>query len=52
MLDYTKLKPVAQGNTAEIYQVDETKILKLYRSGFPKFLCEREYAYSLPPIKT
>lgn len=42
MLDYTQLKLIAEGNTAEIYQIDDRKILKLYRENMPSFLCERE----------
>ncbi|HHZ06453.1 MAG TPA: phosphotransferase [Clostridiales bacterium] len=43
MLNYTQLKMINQGNTAEIFQIDDKKILKLYRSGLPFPLCEKEF---------
>lgn len=35
-------KMIAQGNTAEIYDYEENKILKLYRNGMPEFMCKQE----------
>lgn len=46
MLDYTRLKLISNGNTAEIFAIDDTKILKLYREGLPLFLREREFEYT------
>lgn len=43
MLDYTQLKMINQGNTAEVFQLDDKKILKLYRNGLPFSLCEKEF---------
>lgn len=34
---------LSQGNTAEIYEWEADKILKLYRQGLPKALCENEF---------
>lgn len=34
---------IGQGNTAEIYRIDNNKILKLFRTGLPKRVVEREY---------
>ena len=34
---------IGQGNTSEIYRVDDGKILKLFRSGFSRGIVEREY---------
>lgn len=36
-------KLIGQGNTAEIYRLDDNKILKLFRSGLYKGMIEREY---------
>lgn len=36
-------KMIGQGNTAEIYRLDDNKILKLFRSGLYKGIIEREY---------
>jgi hypothetical protein len=35
---------LSQGNTAEIYEWDTGKILKLYRKGLPEALCRYEFA--------
>ena len=34
---------IGQGNTAEIYRLDDNKILKLFRHGISKEIIEREY---------
>ena len=34
---------IGQGNTAEIFKMDDGKILKLFRHGLDKFIIEREY---------
>lgn len=34
---------LSQGNTAEIYEWETDKILKLYRQGLPETLCEDEF---------
>lgn len=39
-------KLLGQGNTAEIYQYAQNKILKLFRSGLAKEIIEREYQNS------
>lgn len=36
-------KIIGQGNTAEIYRLDDNKILKLFRKGLHKGIVEREY---------
>ena len=36
-------KLIGQGNTAEIYSVDQEKILKLFRNGLHEGIVEREY---------
>lgn len=36
-------KMIGQGNTAEIYKLDDNKILKLFRTGLPKAVVEREF---------
>ena len=38
---------IGQGNTAEIYQIDNNRIVKLYRSGFSKYAIEKEYHNSI-----
>lgn len=38
---------IGQGNTAEIYQIDNNKIVKIYRSGFSKYAIEKEYQNSI-----
>lgn len=38
---------IGQGNTAEIYKLDDNKILKLFRSGLHKGIVEREYQNSI-----
>lgn len=35
-MEVKKEKMIGQGNTAEIYRVDDNKILKLFRSGLYK----------------
>lgn len=37
------LKLISQGNTAEVFQFDEKKILKLFREGMPKEAIYTEY---------
>lgn len=38
-----KERMIGEGNTAEIYKLDNEKILKLFRTGLPKEVAEREY---------
>lgn len=38
---------IGQGNTAEIYQLEDHRILKLYRKGLPNVVIEREYQNGL-----
>ena len=45
-------KMIGQGNTAEIFQLENNKILKLYRKGFSKYAIEREYKNSILVMKT
>ena len=40
-------KMIGQGNTAEIYQIEDHRILKLYRNGLPSVVIEREYQNGL-----
>lgn len=35
-MEINKEKMIGQGNTAEIYNIDEKKVLKLFRTGLPK----------------
>ena len=42
-MEIEKKKMIGQGNTAEIYRLDDNKILKLFRSGLNKGIIEREY---------
>lgn len=42
-MEIKKNKMIGQGNTAEIYKLDDNKILKLFRSGLYKGIIEREY---------
>ena len=39
-------KLIGQGRTAEVFEWDEDKILKLYRIGLPKMMIEKEYEIS------
>ena len=34
---------IGEGNTAEVYNYGEGKLLKLYRKGMPLFMCENEF---------
>lgn len=43
MEDYKKLTLIGSGNTADVYEIDSTKILKLFKSGMPKEICEMEF---------
>lgn len=38
-----KGKLIAQGSTAEVYDYDSDRILKLYRNGMPDYACENEF---------
>ena len=38
---------IGQGNTAEIYDIDDDKILKLFREGLPKAAVDTEYKVSV-----
>jgi uncharacterized protein (TIGR02172 family) len=42
-MEITKDKLIGQGNTAEIYRLDDNKILKLFRNGLDQGIIEREY---------
>ncbi len=42
-MEMKDLKRIGQGNTAEVYAVEEDKILKLFRKGIPKALVLQEY---------
>lgn len=42
-MDLKKEKMIGQGNTAEIYRLDDNKILKLFRNGLYKGVIEREF---------
>lgn len=42
-MEISKEIMIGQGNTAEIYKLDNEKILKLFRTGLPKEATEREY---------
>ncbi len=44
MEDYKKLTLIGSGNTADVYEIDSTKILKLFKSGMTKEICEMEFA--------
>lgn len=41
--DTTKLKPIAQGNTAEVYSYSDNTIMKLFREGLPTEPITAEY---------
>ncbi len=42
-MEINKEKMIGQGNTAEVYRIDDNKILKLFRRGMHKEIIEREY---------
>jgi thiamine kinase-like enzyme len=42
-MEIKKEEMISQGNTAEIYRLDDNKILKLFRSGLSKNIIENEY---------
>ena len=42
-MEIKKEKMIGQGNTAEIFRIDDRKILKLFRSGIHKGIIDREY---------
>ena len=42
-MEIKKEKMIGQGNTAEIFRIDDNKILKLFRFGLNKEVVEREY---------
>jgi uncharacterized protein (TIGR02172 family) len=42
-VEIKKEKLIGQGNTAEIYKLDNDKILKLFRNGLHKSIVEREF---------
>ncbi|MDP4145458.1 MAG: aminoglycoside phosphotransferase family protein [Bacillota bacterium] len=41
-----KGKLIGQGRTAEVFELEQDKILKLFRSGLPKTVIEKEYEIS------
>lgn len=42
-MEISENKIIGQGNTAEIYKLDNNRILKLFRTGLSKSVVEREY---------
>ena len=42
-MDIKDIEMIGQGNTAEIYKLDDNIILKLFRNGLHKGIIEREY---------
>lgn len=46
-MEIQRKKLIGQGNTAEIYQLEDHKILKLYRRGLPNVVIQREYQNGL-----
>lgn len=46
-MEIEKEQIIGQGNTAEIYRLDNGKILKLFREGLHKGIIEREYQNSI-----
>lgn len=42
-MELNKENRIGQGNTAEIFKLDDNKILKLFRNGMDKRIVEREY---------
>lgn len=47
MMEFNKEKMIGQGNTAEIYKIDDKKVLKLFRTGLPKDVVERKIKMGL-----
>lgn len=46
-MEIKKDKMIGQGNTAEIYSLDDNKVLKLFRRGLYKEIVEKEYQNSI-----
>lgn len=42
-MDIKELRLLSQGNTAEVYEIDEEKVLKLFRKGLPSILFRNEF---------
>lgn len=42
-METNDLKRIGQGNTAELYQISDEKVLKLFRSGMNENAVEQEY---------
>lgn len=42
-MKFNRENMIGQGNTAEIYRLDDNKILKLFRNGLDKRIIEQEY---------
>lgn len=42
-MDYLKKHKIAEGNTAEIFEVEENKILKLFKKKYSKQIVQQEY---------
>ncbi len=42
-MENLKRNQIAEGNTAEIFEVEENKVLKLFKSGYSKSLVQHEY---------
>lgn len=43
MISGKDLKLIAEGNTAEIYEIAPDRILKLFRAGMPREACRKEF---------
>lgn len=50
-MEVCKDNMIGQGNTAEIYQLDDNKILKLFRNGLGQSIIEKEYQNSVSVMK-
>ena len=48
----TKGQLLGQGNTAEIFEYDDNKILKLYFEGISTSVCEQELRISIDSLET
>lgn len=46
-IDFSSLKKIAQGNTADIFEYEENKIIKLYRKDFPEEAILKEFSNTL-----
>lgn len=46
-IDFSRLNKIAEGNTAEIFEYEENKIIKLYKKNFPKEAVLKEFSNTL-----